>query len=733
MKAIREKLFPLNYKVFKRSFEWPFEFSFLSEESIRQIVKPKSFNDGEGAFSNFFGLPLSKAEQDAYIIQKINKKAEAALYRSNLEEIIKKLHLSSQEVYTFRGSESDFADLLKRLEGKEVVLIFAPELQLAIENLSITLKPLGLLKYKEKFSLLIQSTSGRPGAKYLPELLFNYLFLKDHLNLEVQEAVVLLPSSRDKPSEFVFSLPMVKSPTKDSKPRLLPLYLALGFPKPTYEESWFSKVFSREDYDSFNSYDSLGAGRSLETLLSELSLLKKSILQRLRDLNQLSLCYIETKDFYSRVKETGLVNWYQLIDWKAQLSVRRLEANYLHSKSFGRLFDTDSALYKLTISYLLPALNILSSSLVDIKKAFPLIERLNRLTKTDEVNYSFESFLGELFRRQNNKLDFSNQKDLNSVFSKEGKELLDQDLLSVGWKVYYDFESHKEMLTQMSLQIYCKEELILSEDLIFDPREVEDPEVFNVFSAPKKEGTKDTFDEQCIYKLATPFFKLLKSEDWRAEEKAIYKKLQGKVVFVSFNKTFECEWLKRLAARYEKYNPEASLLALLVKNLTIDLSDWFKFSRNLSLNLIGEMMGAHNLKKLSQLVAGNIKQYSELDWARDGRTAQQLYYYYFSEIFNFGNIQELPNEDLAPSEWRRDYLTNLDESWRKISSYLTEYCALDVQNMIEGVNWLIEKYEENKEFLLPKDEILEFISWFKTRNAEQLGDLILDYVSTDKS
>ncbi|ADX98035.1 DUF2779 domain-containing protein [Mycoplasma suis] len=334
-------------------------------------------------------------------------------------------------------------------------------------------------------------------------------------------------------------------------------------------------------------------------------------------------------------------------------------------------------------------------------------EKLNSELKSNE----FDFFLSYYFCK---KVFAGTKISSSAIFSHEGKKELNNRIVSIEWKVYYDFESYSEMLTQASFQIYQLNNLVVKEDLIFNP-----------------EKDYSSFEEECVIGLARPLIIItimsgINLKEFNSENLlSLSEKLSKQVVYIAFNKTFECTWLQKLAERMTK--SENSILSLLIKDLTVDLCDWFIFSKNKSLNLIGELQGTHSLKRLSTKVLKDMKQYSSLECVQEGRGAQFLFLYYFFILKYQGFSKTLLNDELSPKHWVKDYKEKLSKTWENIKRYLTEYCSLDVQGMVWAVDWLRHKYESEK--LVDRELIQDFISWIKAKNPSELKILISEYLA----
>ncbi|WP_043902102.1 DUF2779 domain-containing protein [Candidatus Mycoplasma haematominutum] len=270
------------------------------------------------------------------------------------------------------------------------------------------------------------------------------------------------------------------------------------------------------------------------------------------------------------------------------------------------------------------------------------------------------------------------------------------------------------MLTQLSVQIFREESLFSQRDLIKDPA-----------------SSDEDFYTECIQELVAPINKEIDLNAYsRKPLDNLIAQLQSKVVYVAFNKTFECTWLSKLSQMvFSERDCPKSIFCILIRELTVDLSDWFRLSAYSSLNLIGPLLGSHTLKKLAGVVqVEGRKQYDQLEWVQEGRTASLLYLYFYAEIFNIDNIQRLCNEQLSPSHWIKGESERNLKEWTKISALLKEYCYYDVQNMVDGVNWLKKQYAANKASLVSQTEILSTVAWLKSLSATQLEKLLGSYI-----
>lgn len=533
-----------------------------------------------------------------------------------------------------------------------------------------------MLYYKGSWSLLLLSYSAKPNSTYLPKFLFFFLSLKKYLEIEIQEFVITWfnESGQLQLSNY---LPTVKKVTKSTIPDYFKISRALGLPE-CRAKSPFTFV-----EQTWAGNDSNGAEQKREKIAEALLEMKEEFPKRLQQLTQLAKRLLENIPEELEI----LSEWHKTINWEREFELEKLETNHQIFLKL-MLFEPDSASYKQVLSFLYPKLPILSSSITSLKGFKGVCELIRKLDiNSFPESTKVEGFWDYLLSFAYSSFFRMEEVNHHSLYSKEGYKKLKKELLEIEWKVYYDFESYEDTLTQLSLQIFRGKELYLKENLILEGKE-----------------ELEEFERELILKLATPLSQLVLE----------LKELKKKVVYISFNKTFECEWLKKLFDKYQEKDRNLAILVQFIQLLTIDLSDWFKCSKNLSLNLIGPLEGAHSLKKLTKLVAE--KKYSEIEMVQEGRTAQLLYFYFYL-------LEDpLSNKHLAPNSWivKKRGPSPLKEQ-------LKEYCELDVENMVLAVNWLKKEYKSQKDQLVSQEDILSFISYLKSQPPSDLAKLIKNY------
>ncbi|AGX89024.1 DUF2779 domain-containing protein [Mycoplasma parvum] len=702
-----KNVFTLNYSNFKSSYERPIEFSFLNELEIKRIIEKEDCNNN----INFLGINFTQNEWKWTIMKKINKNIESMLYDAFLNKLIEILHLNFENIYFFDGDLNKWEALKKNIEAKKLALIYNPKIQLQLKNfeLPIELTPGALLYYKNKFSCFLFSYSLRPANIFLAEFTFYYYWLTNFLHLDIQDLVIFWkPFKEEEIVTYSFTLPIVKTLNKKSPCKRISIFKALGLNNPSYENSWFSRFLTREEYFEHHKTTNSLTELEIEKCKKSCDLLSSEIINKMLKMQNIA------KILISLLPENYITSeWFKKINWTKLISLDSLKESRDEREKFS-FFATDTPTYREALSFLLPNYSLLTSPIIPIQKSLVLSKlfKSNELQKNLNGN-SFDYFLSYHFFK---KIFEGKKLSSSSIFSQEGKKRLKNQILSMTWKVYYDFESYLEMLTQTSLQVFKEKELIIKKDLIFDP-----------------ETSSNIFEEKCILELAQPIIESIGLQE--LEEKnyeSLYQKVSKKIVYIAFNKTFETQWLKKLSDRMDIFSKKtSSILALLIKDLTIDLCDWFIFSKNKSLNLIGELQGTHSLKRLSTKVLKNMKQYSSLEHVQEGRGAQFVFLYYFF-IFKYqGFSKDLSNESLSPKYWIKDYSDRLKKIWNNIQTYLTEYCSLDVQAMVWAVNWLNENYEKEK--LVSQELILNFITWIKSKNNLEMKNLIIDFLKTPYS
>ncbi|RAO95086.1 hypothetical protein DNK47_01615 [Mycoplasma wenyonii] len=585
----------------------------------------------------------------------------------------------SQLVYLFQGTKEDWEAFLEHKRTSQINTFFIYEPKIQLKNFSgdgvdFILNPSGLLVSDDNFILFVFSYTFKPNVTYFPQFLFYSLSFQKYLEIEIKEFFI---AWFDAGGELHLSnyLPSVKKLTKKSSPDYLKISRFLEVQSLTKNLPF---EFEEKTFETTESFE-----KNAEKISEAIALLKEHFPERMKMLTQLASKLIQ------EVPENLEVfsDWYKHINWTNLLSLNSLVSNH-QTYSQLKLFESSASAYRQALQLLYPNFEILSSSLVGFQKIFELIKAIDisSLPPIPEEKTFWDSFLifcySKFFEIN---LDSRN----HSIFSIQGCQKLQKELLEIEWKVYYDFESYSETLTQLSLQIFQGKNLYLKENLILEDKE-----------------KLEEFEQLIITKLAYPILQL----NWN------FELAKQKIVYISFNKTFECEWLSKLSQKYKEKEEKLSRLAEWIRLLTIDLSDWFRFSKNLVLNLIGPLEGAHSLKKLTKLVSK--KQYSEIELVQDGRTAQLLYFFfYLSE-------DQLDNQHLTSNNW-----VIPKESTFSLREQLKEYCELDVENMVLAVKWLEQQYKRQEECLVYQNCLLQFTSWFKSRSYLALSELIKDYIN----
>ncbi|WP_144079563.1 DUF2779 domain-containing protein [Mycoplasma ovis] len=590
----------------------------------------------------------------------------------------------SQKYYFFKGTKGQWEEFLehKKKNNIDSFFVYCPEITInnfSEDGLDLILNPSGLFFSGDNLILFLFSYSANPNSTYLPEFLFYHLCFQKYLNLEIQEFFI---TWFDKSGKVQISnyLPSVKKVNKLSNPDYLKISELLGV------QSFEGKLPLNFVEKASNTQNQ--AKDQEERIFKTTEIMKKHFSNRIQKLTELS------KNLLIQLPENlkTLSEWHKSINWVNLISLDSLESNYQVSIQFKQ-FEIDTSIYKKTLKLLYPSFSIISFSLWSrFKGVFELIKELNKnhLTSIPAQDSFWDSFLSFSFSKYS-----GISKEINDFFlSREGLQRLSKELLEIKWKVYYDFESYEETLTQLSIQIFSDKNLYLKENLILESKDV-----------------LEDFEKQIIYKLAIP---LLKYESNSENEDLEY--LKKRIVYISFNKSFECEWLKRLAEKYKQKNQELYVFSNLIKSLTMDLSDWFKFSKNLSLNLISPLGGAHSLKKLTKLVAE--KKYSEIELVQEGRAAQLLFFYFYLLE------DKLSNHHLSSKHW-----IIKENNSSPLKEQLKEYCELDVENMVLAVKWLEKEYKNQEGSLVNQRDILSFISWIKDQKACVFNILIQDYIN----
>lgn len=624
--------------------------------------------------------------ENKLIIQKIMNKAESSTHNKDFLSALLDFWNWTKEpelVYLFQGTKEEWDIFLKqrRENNRNIFFIYEPKIQFknfSGDGVDLILNPSGLLVSNGNFILFLFSCSLRPNSTYFPQFLFYALNFQKYLDIELKEFFIAWFNSEGELQLSTY-LPSVKKVTKRSSPDYLKISRFLGLPD--FEEE-LPFEFAKETFES-----SELIWKSEEKISETIELMKEHFPKRMQILSKLASKLINEipKDL------EVLSDWYKHINWANLLSLNSLIFNH-QTYSQLKLFESNSPAYRQALQLLYPNFEIFSSSLIEFQKIFELIRELDidcllPIPKDKTFWNPFLLFCYSKFFKTDS------VRHNHSVFSIQGFEKLQTELLEVEWKVYYDFESYTNTLTQLSLQIFQGKNCYLKENLILEDKE-----------------NLSEFEKQIILKLSCPILEMnlnLDAKSWNLAKQ--------KIVYISFNKTFECEWLSKLSQKYKNIEENLSNLAHWIQLLTIDLSDWFKFSKNLVLNLIGPLEGAHSLKKLTKLVSK--KKYSDIEFVQDGRTAQLLYFFFYLRE------DKLENKHLASVHWviQQEKSFSLKEQFK-------EYCELDVENMVLAVKWLKKQYQKQKGKLVYQKYILQFTDWFKSRNCLALSQLIKSYI-----
>ncbi|CCE66788.1 hypothetical protein [Candidatus Mycoplasma haematominutum] len=403
MREELSKVFALNYHALQHSFEVPLECAFLQKEEILELLET---NANSESTMNFYGLNFTREEQKKLILQKLNKKAEEHKKSEYWETLLRNFGLQLLDTWTFEGDAATWTQFIKnRILSREKAIILNPLIEVQIENFyrPIQLQPAAIVYYKQSFTLLLQTHSKNTGKSFFGAFIFYDYFFRNFLSIEFSETALFHVVNNGE-INYYFTLPLIMKPNSltSAAANYCPIYKALGLSKPHFQSSIFSEFLTEAEWEHlFYTVDTnaiKGGSDSEIEFIANLNSFKTKIVPRLKKLDDLAQrmeCSLPDK--------LEVSNWYKCLDWGNFLSINSLKTHYLETRN-SKLFPIEGKLFKAGISLLFPKYPILRSPLIDIRKAFSILEKLeDQLSSKGEDSPNFENFLSFIFGTRNSK------------------------------------------------------------------------------------------------------------------------------------------------------------------------------------------------------------------------------------------------------------------------------------------------------------------------------------------